>query len=290
MPVLSLQSSVVQGHVGNSAALLPLQALGQEVWAVNTVVLSNHPGRGSFRGRTTPPIEAAALVDGLEAQGLFPTCEAILSGYLGDPGMGATVAQAVAAVRRHRLPGLYLCDPVMGDADLAQGAGLYVRPELPDVFRDTLVPLADIVTPNRFELGILTGGQPSNLRETKAAATNLRGRMAANGPRIVCVTSYDGADVPADSIDTLLFCDDGTFSVRQPRLARRFDGAGDVFAALFLGYYLRTLNPVTAVERATATMVPVLAMTEERGLHDLALTDALPFLVDARTRFVADLI
>ena len=290
MPVLSLQSSVVQGHVGNSAAVLPLQALGQEVWAVNTVVLSNHPGRGQFKGRGVPPAEAAALVEGLGGQGLFARCEAVLSGYLGDPGMGATVAAAVGAIRSQNGACFYVCDPVMGDADLAQGEGLYVRPELPAVFRDTLVPLADIVTPNRFELGVLTGAQPSSLRETKEAVAALRDRMAATGPRIVCVTSYDGADVPDDSIDTLLFCEEGTWSVRQPRLARRFDGAGDVFAALYLGYYLRTLNALTALERATATMVPVLAMTEERGQTDLALTEALPFLVDARTRFIAELI
>lgn len=288
MPVLSIQSSVVQGHVGNSAAVLPLQAMGQEVWALNTVVLSNHPGRGAFRGRGVPPDDVAALVAGLEARDLFGQCDAILSGYLGDPGIGRVVAEAVAAVRKRHPTSLYLCDPVMGDADLAHGEGLYVRPELPDVFRDTLVPLADIITPNRFELGILTGQALNEIGATRAAAAEMQRRMAPRGPRIVCVTSYDGEDVPDDSIDTLLFCDDGTYRVRQPRLDRRFDGAGDVFAALFLGYYLRTLNPVTALERATATMVPLLALTEERGLLDLALTDALPFLVDARTRFIAE--
>lgn len=288
MPVLSIQSSVVQGHVGNSAAVLPLQALGQEVWALNTVVLSNHPGRGAFGGRGVSPDDVAALVAGLGARDLFGQCDAVLSGYLGDPGMGSVVAGAVASVRARHASSLYLCDPVMGDADLAHGEGLYVRPELPDVFRDTLVPLADIVTPNRFELGVLTGQVLSELRATRDAVAALREQMAARGPRIVCVTSYDGADVPDDSIDTLLFCDEGTFRIRQPRLNRRFDGAGDVFAALFLGYYLRTLNPLTALERATATMVPLLALTEERALLDLALTDALPFLVDARTRFIAE--
>ncbi|KJV08238.1 hypothetical protein VZ95_19060, partial [Elstera litoralis] len=208
--------------------------------------------------------------------------------YLGDPGMGAVVADAVAAGAGAARLKLYLCDPVMGDADLAHGEGLYVRPEVPAVFRDTLVPLADIITPNRFELGILTGHTLTEIRATRAAVAEIQQRMAARGPRIVCVTFYDGADVPEDSVDTLLFCDEGTFRVRQPRLDRRFDGAGDVFAALFLGYYLRTLNPVTALERATATMVPLLALTEERGLLDLALTDALPFLVDARTRFIAE--
>ncbi len=288
MPVLSIQSSVIQGHVGNSAAVLPLQALGQEVWALNTVVLSNHPGRGAFRGRNIPPDDISALVAGLEARDLFGRCEAVLSGYLGDPGMGAVVAEAIAAVRRHHSSSLYVCDPVMGDADLAHGEGLYVRPELPDVFRDLLVPQADILTPNRFELGILTGQSLSDLTATRAAVAGLRQRMSASGPRIVCVTSYDGADVPDDSIDTLLVCDEGTFRIRQPRLARRFDGAGDIFTALYLGYFLRTLNPLKALERSTATMVPLLALTEERALLDLALTDALPFLIDARTRFIAE--
>src|ERR1700722_9823367 len=152
MNVLSIQSTVASGHVGNAAAVFPLQCLGHEVWPIDTVRFSNHPGHGRFRGTVTPPDEVAALLQGMEELGLFARADAVLSGYLGDPGTAAVVAGAVEAVKRANPAALYLCDPVMGD-----GGQLFVDPAIPDLMRDRLIPLADIVTPNGFELGLLTG-------------------------------------------------------------------------------------------------------------------------------------
>src|SRR5271168_4549251 len=160
MNVLSIQSSVAFGHVGNAAAVFPLQCLGHEVWPIDTVRFSNHPGHGQFRGRITPPAELAELLDGLQTLGLFARTDAVLSGYLGDPGTAELVARTVEAVKRANPAALYLCDPVMGDGDR-----LFVKPEIPDLMRDRLVPLADIVTPNCFELDLLTG-----IKATREAA------------------------------------------------------------------------------------------------------------------------
>ena len=148
MNVLSIQSSVVYGHVGNRAAVPALERLGHDVWPVDTVAFSNHPAHGSFRGRIVPAAEVRDLIEGLAARGVLGRCDAVLSGYLGDPATGAVVEDAVARVRAANPRTLYCCDPVIGEV----GRGAYVRAGVPEAFRDRLVPLADIVTPNPFEL------------------------------------------------------------------------------------------------------------------------------------------
>ena len=263
MNVLSIQSAVAYGHVGNAAALLPLNALGHEVWPIDTVRFSNHPGHGSFRGAVTPPAEIAALIDGLRALDLFKRTDAVLSGYLGDPGTAAVVADTAAAIKRANPAARYLCDPVMGD-----GGRLFVKPEIPALFRDTLVPLADIVTPNTFELGLLTDTTPDDQASVCAAARAL----CRHGPRLVAITGLTGRDTPADAIDTLAVTPDRAWRVRAPRLARRFDGAGDCFAALLLGRLLHGDAPPRAVARAVSSLQPILDATGDA--RDLALVAA----------------
>jgi len=263
MNVLSIQSSVAFGHVGNAAAVFPLQCLGHEVWPIDTVRFSNHPGHGSFRGRITPPEAVAELLEGLEALGLFAHVDAVLSGYLGDPRTAELVARTVAAVKRANPAARYLCDPVMGD-----GGRLFVDPAIPELMRDRLVPLADIVTPNRFELGLLTGAQPTMLRELPRAAWDL----AARGPRTVVVTGFMGDDTPDDQINTLMVTGASAYVVRAPLLQRRFDGAGDCFAALLLGRLMRGSRPRHTLERAVSSLQAILEATGDAS--DLALVAA----------------
>ncbi|MEJ0071329.1 MAG: pyridoxal kinase PdxY [Pseudomonadota bacterium] len=264
MNVLSIQSDVAFGHVGNAAALLPLNALGHEVWPIDTVRFSNHPGHGSFRGQVTPPEAVAELVEGLEALGLFGRTDAVLSGYLGTAATGAVVARAVAAIKRANPAARYLCDPVMGDA-----GRLFVKPDIPAMLRDRLVTLADIVTPNSFELGLLAeSAEPTSHDGARAAAQALCRR----GPRLVVVTGFIGAATPDDAIDTLALTPERGWLVRAPRLARRFDGAGDCFAALLLGQLLNGLPPPRAVARAVSSLQPILEATGDA--RDLALVTA----------------
>jgi pyridoxine kinase len=274
MSVLSVQSRVIQGHVGNSAAVLPLQLMEREVWAVDTVCFSNHPGRGRFRGRVVPPSEVSELLLGLEEQAIFPRCRAIVSGYLGDAGNSTAIARAVLAVKAANPKALYLLDPVMGDNDTGNGGGLYVRPAVPDAIRQDLLPLADLLTPNQFELEHLTGRPTGNTGDAIAAARSL------NISRVV-VTSLRATDTPENCVDTLMVTAQAVWRVRQHDLKRRFDGAGDLFAALLLGNLLEDDNSPRALSLACGSLAVVLTETSARNLADMPLTVSLPAALQA---------
>ena len=279
MNVLSIQSSVVYGHVGNRAAVPVLQRLGHDVWPVDTVAFSNHPAHGTFRGRVVPAAEVAALVDGLAARGLFGRCDAVLSGYLGDPATAAVVADAVARVRSASPGVLYCCDPVIGEV----GRGVYVRAGIPEAFRDRLVPLADIVTPNPFELELLTGVAPATLDTARAAARMLIGR----GPALVIATGLRLAEAPGE-LGVLAAARDEAWLVRHPRRAVRVWGTGDAFAALFLGAYLGRRDARAALEHAVAVLDGVLMVAEATDADELPLVLAQDALVQPRVCFSAE--
>ena len=169
MNILSIQSSVAYGHVGNAAATLPLQRLGHEVWGVHTVQFSNHPGHGGWRGRVFAAAEVAEVLAGIADRGLLVRCDAILSGYLGEAATGDAVLATVAAARRANPSVIYCCDPVMGD----DRTGLFVRTGVPAFFMERGVPAADIVTPNRFELEQLIGSPIRTVAEALGGARAL---------------------------------------------------------------------------------------------------------------------
>ncbi len=166
MKVLSIQSAVAHGHVGNSAAVFPLQRIGVEVVPVHTVNFSNHTGYGAWRGPLIPPSEVAEVILGVEERGVFPQIDVVLSGYQGGAGIAGVIVDAVRRVKEANPSALYACDPVMGNAK----SGCFVAPEIPDLLRDVVVPVADILTPNQFELGFLTGTSPGSLETTLASA------------------------------------------------------------------------------------------------------------------------
>ena len=178
--VLSIQSHVVAGHVGNDAAVFALQRLGIEVWPIHTVQFSNHPGHGAWTGQAFDAAHVRSLIDGLDARGFLSRVDAVLSGYVGTAETGAAIADAVACVKAQNARAIYCCDPVMGDV----GPGLFVKPDVPPFFTGTALPLSDIVTPNVFELSLLTGTEVAALstqRDLVAAARAL----IARGPRVV---------------------------------------------------------------------------------------------------------
>jgi len=198
MAILSIQSHVAFGHVGNSAAVFPLQRLGFDVWPVHTVQYSNHLGYGDFAGTVLGAAHVTEVLAGIAARGVLRTCEAVLSGYLGEAAIGEAVLGALAAVRHANPNALYLCDPVMGDI----GEGFYVRDGIPEFLRDQAVPAADIVTPNVFELEHLTGRRVATLADALAAAQQVLGL----GPSVVVVTSLRHAATPPDRIEMRKFC------------------------------------------------------------------------------------
>src|SRR5215203_7479782 len=227
--VLSIQSHVAYGHAGNASAVFPLQRLGVEVWPVHTVQFSNHTGYGAWTGRVFDGQAVEEVVGGIADRGVLGSCDAVLSGYLGSADIGHAVVGAVARVRAANPAAVYCCDPVIGDV----GRGVFVRPGIPEFIRDEVLPRADIVTPNHFELDFLTGRVTTTPEEVLAAVDVLRSR----GPRDVLVTSVRYPDMD-ESLDVVAASDDGAWSVTTPLLPISPNGGGDLTAALYLAHLL----------------------------------------------------
>ncbi|TXN06479.1 pyridoxal kinase PdxY [Methylobacterium sp. WL103] len=272
MNILSIQSHVAYGHVGNASAVFPMQRLGVEVWPIHTVQFSNHTGYGAWRGRVFDGPAVEDLVAGIRERGVLGSCDGVLSGYMGSADIGTAILGAVAAVRAENPRALYACDPVIGDI----GRGVYVRPGIAEFMADRAVPAADILTPNQFELDLLTGLTSGTLADAKRAVAALQAR----GPRVVLVTSLATDATPADAID-MLAGEGGTFwRVRTPRLDLSVNGAGDCIAALFLVHYARTRSAALALGMAAASVHGILRRTLAEGSREI-------LTVAAQDEFVA---
>ncbi|MDR0487367.1 MAG: pyridoxal kinase PdxY [Treponema sp.] len=249
MAVLSIQSHVVFGYAGNTAAVFPLQRLGREVWAINTVEFSNHTGYGAWRGKVLGAELAGELVTGLEERGVLCRAEAVLSGYLGDAAVGKAIIEAVKKVRSVSPGALYCCDPVMGDV----GRGFYVKPDIPDMFKNELIPLADIVCPNQFELEALTGIDITSI-DNAIKAINILHDM---GPSIVLVTSYREKEA---EINMLASDKKELYKITTPELSlgSGVAGTGDLTSSVFLSRYLETGNIKKTLELCTASVFGIL--------------------------------
>ncbi len=278
--VLSIQSHVAWGHVGNAAAVFPLQRLGFEVLPIHTVQFSNHTGYGQFRGQVFGAEHIRDVLLGLRERGVLPRLAAVLSGYLGDADSGRVILEAVGDIRQHNPALRYLCDPVMGDV----GRGVFVNPAIPDFLRDQAIPCATIITPNQFEFELLTGSQPASLQEAVKVARPLRGR----GPDVVIVTSLATADIPEDELGTLAVNGEGAWLVTTPRLALHPlpNGMGDVFSATLLGRLLAGQALPQALELATATLYALVERTVQ-GARDLPLVAAQEQIVEPVRAFLA---
>jgi pyridoxine kinase len=279
MNVLSIQSWVAYGHVGNAAALFPLQRLGIEVWAVNTVQFSNHTGYGAWRGRVYDAAHIAELIDGIAERGVLGACDAVLSGYMGDAALGAAILDAVARVKAANKRALYCCDPVIGDV----GRGVFVRPGIAEFMRDRALPEADLATPNHFELEQLTGRTIASLDEALDAVAVLRAR----GPKTVLVTSLRRREAAASEIEMLAVGDAGAWLVATPLLPISPDGGGDTVAALFLAHTLRGLPSDAALGETASSIFGLLEATHRAGTPELQLVAAQDEFVRPSRRFAA---
>ena len=279
MSILSIQSSVAYGHVGNSAAVFPLQRMGFEVWPVNTVHFSNHTGYGQWRGSVPPAEDVAGIVRGIEDRGALPRCDAVLSGYMGDASLGEVIVGAVARVKQHNGKAVYCCDPVMGDA----GRGFFVRSGIPEFIKEVAVPAADIITPNQFELEFLTGVEIGDLEDALEAADRAR----KLGPETVLTTSLRRRDAAAGTIEMLVVSEEGAWLVRTPLLALEVNGAGDATAALFLARLLRGETLARALSMTASAVHAVLEVTHRTGSREMRLVAAQQSIVDPPLRFEA---
>ncbi|MFO7483200.1 pyridoxal kinase [Oceanibaculum nanhaiense] len=260
MNVLSIQSAVAYGHVGNAAAQPALHRLGHTVWRVDTVGFSNHPGHGKFTGQVRPAAEVSAVLQGIAGLDVYRRCAAVLSGYLGEAGTAAAVADAVTQVKRANPQAVYLLDPVMGDA-----GRVYVRDGVPLAMAGTLLPLADIVAPNAFELSLLADRPVSDMATAVAAARVLLDR----GPSLVLAT---GLRLEGGQVATLAVTQTEAHAVTAPWIDRPIFGTGDLFGALFLGHWLEAPgDAVRALRLAASGMAEAVAATDAANSSELVL-------------------
>jgi pyridoxine kinase len=280
MNLLSIQSHVAYGHVGNSAAVFPLQRLGVEVWPVDTVQYSNHTRYETWRGRVFEGGLIREIMRGIEERGVLGECDGVLSGYIGSVEIGAAILDAVVSVKRANPAARYCCDPVIGDVD----RGIFVHSGIPEFMKDQAVPAADVVTPNQFELDHLSGGTSATLADAVAAVAAVR----ALGPRVVFVTSLRTAETPEESIDLLAADEDGTYLVRTPNLPIVPNGAGDAIAGLLLMHLLRTGSAAEALSQAASSMFGILNRTCEEGSAEILLIAAQEELVSPSEVFAAE--
>ncbi|MBP3978477.1 pyridoxal kinase PdxY [Microbacterium sp. BLY] len=279
MKILSIQSAVSYGHVGNSAAVFPLQRIGVEVLPVYTVTFSNHTGYGAWRGPLIDPNDVGEVITGIEERGVFGSIDAVLSGYQGSEGIGDVIIDAVARVKAANPDAVYACDPVMGNAK----SGCFVAPAIPILLRERVVPAADIITPNQFELGFLTETEPDTLESTLASVDLAR----AMGPRTVLVTSVERPDREEGTIEMLAVDDAGAWLVHTPHLPMKANGSGDVTAALFTAHYVATGSAQTALERTASSVYDLLQATLDSGERELQLIEAQEFYAHPRMQFSA---
>lgn len=283
MNVISIQSQVAFGHVGNSAAVFPMQMHGIEVTAVPTTLLSNRPGYPTIRGRVLDPQLVADLLLGIEERGAVDACGMILSGYLGSPEIAAVVADFVARAKARNPALLYACDPVLGDRD----RGLFVQSDIPPLVRDRLCPLADIVTPNHFEFDVLCGASATMSAQIIAQAQTL----LARGPKTVVITSAELPDTPDGEIETLAIERETSWRVRTPRISLISpSGTGDLFAALFAAARVQGKATPDALGHAASAISAVLERTAADGTEEMRIVESAGQLVHPLRRFAAEAI
>ncbi|MDX3002207.1 pyridoxal kinase PdxY [Kribbella solani] len=277
MKILSIQSAVAYGHVGNSAAVFPLQRIGVEVLPVYTVNFSNHTGYGAWRGPMISPDDVREVLLGIEDRGVLSQIDVVLSGYQGGEGIADVILETVQRVKAANPAAVYSCDPVMGNAK----SGCFVAPAIPLLLRDRVVPAADLITPNQFELGFLTNTEPDTLESTLDSVKLVR----ATGPRTVLVTSVERPDREEGTIEMLAVDDSGAWLVQTPYIPMKANGSGDVTAALFTAHYRRTGDLAEALARTTSSVFDLLTRTHESGERELQLVESQEAYAHPRMQF-----
>jgi pyridoxine kinase len=279
--LLAIQSHVVFGHAGNSAAVFPMQRIGVNVWPLNTVQFSNHTQYGQWAGDVLPPQQVPALIEGIANIGELGHCDAVLSGYLGSAAQGRAILTGVARIKAANPKALYLCDPVMGHAE----KGCIVPAEVSEFLLQEAAAVADFMCPNQLELDSFAGRKPQSLDDCVAMARAL----LARGPKAIVVKHLDYPGKPAEGFEMLLVTADASWHLRRPLLAfaRQPVGVGDLTSGLFLARVLLGDDLVAAFEFAAAAVHEVLLETQACGSYELELVRAQDRTAHPRVKFAA---
>jgi pyridoxine kinase len=248
--ILAISSQVARGHVGLSAVVPALQALGHEVIALPTIILSNHPGHGAVAGQRMDPDMLVRMLSTLDAHGWLANVDAVLSGYLPTSGHVAVVADAVARVRAHRPAAPYFCDPVMGDYP----KGLYIAEDAAQALAGTLVPLADVIFPNRFELEWLSSQPVTDIASAENAARAL-------GPSVTVATSIPATD---DGLATIAITSTDAWSSVTPRLDNVPNGTGDLLAGVYTGHRVNGCTVSDALKLSVSSVQKAICFSATR--------------------------
>ena len=277
--ILSIQSHVVFGCAGNSAAVFPMRRMGMEVWPVNTVQFSNHTQYSQgWQGMVMPDGHIRQLITGLADIGVLGQCDALLSGYLGSAKQGEEILAAVARLKALNPNALYFCDPVMGHPD----KGCIVAPGVADFLKNRALTCADMLAPNLLELEQLTEREIRNVPQALAACQQLRDQ----GVKLVMVKYLGKAGFAMDRFEMLLVCEEGAFHISRPLypFARDPIGVGDLLSATMLANLLAGFTPVAAFERTNASVDAVVAQTWLAGAYELQLVAAQQAMVLPQVR------
>ncbi|NLR91985.1 pyridoxal kinase PdxY [Flammeovirga agarivorans] len=262
--ILSIQSHVTYGHVGNSAAVFPLQYLGNEVWPLHTVQFSGQTQYPHWDGDVFSEEHLRKIIKGVFSHVSMKTCDAILAGYLGSKSTGDVVYDTVNAIKKENPNAIFCCDPVMGDVD----SGFYISEDVPPLYKEKILTIADMITPNHFETEYLVNGKISTLDEAKTAAKTLYDK----GPNLVFITSLIVDETPNNHFTILLFDGNEYYIINNPLIDMGdVCGTGDVFAALTLAHTLQGQNPVSAMERTVSSMYSLLENTNKLKQFELDL-------------------
>ncbi|WP_186647924.1 pyridoxal kinase PdxY [Fluviispira vulneris] len=278
--ILSIQSCVSYGHVGNSAVTFPLQRLGVQVWPIHTVLFSNHTGYGQWRGKVIDIEGVSEVFLGIKDRGVLKYCDALLSGYMGSKELGKVMIEAIKELRKLKPETLYCCDPVMGDI----GRGFFVKEGIPEFFKEEMIKYADIITPNHFELEYLSDKKFDAIEGAVEAARS----VMKKGPKVVVITSLLLKDTKETNINMLVVNENSVYIATTPYISITLNGTGDLTAALFTHFYLKyKKNTQKALEATISRVYEVILKTAKASAKELVLVQAQNSLVKPKHLFKA---
>lgn len=281
--ILAIQSHVVYGHAGNSAAEFPMRRMGANVWPLNTVQFSNHTQYGHWTGTVMPATHLTDIVKGIADIDRLKTCDAVLSGYLGSAEQGEQILEIVRQVKAANPNAWYFCDPVMGHPE----KGCIVAPGVAGFHCKAALPASDIIAPNLLELEMLSGKTVANVDESVAAAREL----IAAGPKIVLVKHLARAGRRSDRFEMLLVTADEAWHIARPLVdfgVRQPVGVGDLTSGLLLVNLLHGKALQAALEHVTASVYEVMLKTHAMGEYELQLVAAQDAIATPTQHFAAE--
>lgn len=281
--ILAIQSHVVYGHAGNSAAEFPMRRMGANVWPLNTVQFSNHTQYGHWTGTVMPATHLTDIVKGIADIDRLKTCDAVLSGYLGSAEQGEQILEIVRQVKAANPGAWYFCDPVMGHPE----KGCIVAPGVAEFHCKSALLASDIIAPNLLELEMLSGKTVANVDESVAAAREL----IARGPRVVLVKHLARAGRRSDRFEMLLVTADEAWHIARPLVdfgVRQPVGVGDLTSGLLLVNLLHGKTLQEALEHVTAAVYEVMLKTHAMGEYELQLVAAQDAIASPTQHFAAE--